>query len=304
MNTRQTLLAICDRLVGWPLAAVILGATLGFGGTAWWFRPGLAAGVTVLVLLKLFQDLLIGRTPILKTPLGLLGLAALGLAVVQLPPLPGRLAERLSPTARAVYARGALPELVHADDAEAAMAEALPIRSPASLDRSATLHWLVLATACLAIFWCTSHYTDRLGKLYLVWVVVIAGFMLNTALAVVQVSGRAEGLYGYRSPGPGVLWWAPNVNDLLDVPLMAAFRDLPEPVVGSTFAPPAPGAYLVVRARSSSARFPAASAAFWRWVPWPCRWPWRSSASGLAGAAVERAGPIDWGIPARGASWC
>ena len=242
MNTRQKLLAICDRLVGWLLAAVILGATLGFGGTAWWFRPGLAAGVTVLVLLKLFQDLLIGRTPILKTPLGLLGLAALGLAVVQLAPLPGRLAERLSPTAHAVYARGALPDLVHADDAEAPVAEALPIRSPASLDRSATLHWLVLATACLAIFWCTSHYTDRLGKLYLVWGAVIAGFMLNTALAVVQVSSRAEGLYGYCSPGPGAPWWAPDVNDLLDAPSTAALRDLPEPAVGSTFAPPAAGA--------------------------------------------------------------
>ena len=196
MNARQTILAVCDRLLGWLLAAVILGATLGFGGTAWWFRPWLAAGVTALVLLKLFQDLLTGRTPILKTPLGLLGLAALGLAVLQMAPLPGRLAERLSPTARAVYTRGALPDLVLADDADATSAETLPIRSPASLDRSATLHWLVLATACLGVFWCTSHFTDRLGKLYLVWGAVIAGFMLNSALALVQVCLL------YTSPSP------------------------------------------------------------------------------------------------------
>ncbi|APW61661.1 hypothetical protein [Paludisphaera borealis] len=245
MNARQKILAVCDRLLGWLLAAVILGATLGFGGTAWWFRPWLVAGVTVLVLLKLLQDLLVGRTPILKTPLGLLGLAALALAVVQLAPLPGRLAERLSPTARAAYAQGALPDLVHADDAEAAPAEALPIRSPASLDRSATLHWLVLATACLGVFWCTSHFTDRLGKLYLVWGAVIAGFMLNSALALVQVSTRTEGLYGFCTPGAGAPWWAPNDNDLIDAPATTALRNLPDPISGKAIAPAA-GAHLAV----------------------------------------------------------
>jgi hypothetical protein len=237
--SRQTLLAACDRLLGGLLAGVILTAILGFGGTAWWFRPALAAAVTALALLKLMHDLLAGRTPILKTPLGLLGLTALGLAVVQLAPLPGRLAERLSPTARAAYARGALPDLVRADDDAAEPAEALPIRSPATLDRPATLHWLVLATACLGIFWCTSHYADRLERLYLVWGAVIAGFMLNAALAVVQVSSRTEGLYGFCTPGAGAPWWAPDGNDLLDAPATAALRNIPGPASG-----PPTGAYL------------------------------------------------------------
>jgi hypothetical protein len=244
LNTRQTLLAVCDRLVGWLLAAVVLGATLGFGGTAWWSRPALAAAVAILVLIKLFQDLLIGRTVVLKTPLGWLGLAVLGLAVVQTAPLPGRLAERLSPKARAAYTQGALPDLVHADLAEAPLPEPPSIRSPASLDRSATLRWLATATACLAIFWCTSHYTDRLGRLYLVWGAVIAGFLFNSALALVQVSGRAEGLYGFCIPGEFAPWWAPNGNDVLDAPATAALRNVPASTIGRGTAAPVEGAYL------------------------------------------------------------
>ena len=191
MNPRQRILLASDRAICALIAMVILGGTLGFGGTVWWFRPGVVLAVFLLVSIKLASFLVVGTFPLLKSPLTFLGLLALVLGVVQLSPLPARLALRLSPVAHDVYARGVLPNLVHADDPEANLPEAIPIRSPASLDRSATLRWLVSAAACLGIFWVVSHFTDRLGRLYLVWGVVIAGFMINAALAIVQITNRS-----------------------------------------------------------------------------------------------------------------
>ena len=102
------------------------------------------------------------------------------------------------------------------------------IRSPATLDRSATLRWLAGAAACLGIFWAVSHFADRLGRLYLVWGSVVAAFLLNAALAVVQIGGRSEGLFGFIVPGAGPAW-APSLDDLLEAPATAALRDLAEP---------------------------------------------------------------------------
>ena len=112
---------------------------------------------------------------------------------------------------------GYFRDLVHADDPEASLPEAPQIRSPASLDRSATLRWLVEAAACLGIFWAVSHFTDRLGRLYLVWGLVVAAFLLNAALAIVQITNRSDGLYGLFVPGSG--------------PVLGAFAERP---AGST----------------------------------------------------------------------
>src|SRR5208337_3364529 len=188
-------------------------SVLGFGGAVWWFRPVMAVAAFLLVAIKLAQSLATGRMPILKSPLGLLGL------------LPAGLASRLSPAAHEAYARGLLPRLVHTDDPEASLPEAPQIRSPASLDRSATLRWLVEATACLGIFWSVSHFTDRLGRLYLVWGLVVAAFLFNVALAIVQITNRSDGLYGLFIPGSGPSW-APSLNDLLEAPTTAALRNL------------------------------------------------------------------------------
>ena len=79
------------------------------------------------------------KMPLLKSPLTLLGLLALGLGVVQLAPLPAGLARRhLARGPRGLFAGACSPDLVHADDPEASLPEAPRIRSPASLDRSAT----------------------------------------------------------------------------------------------------------------------------------------------------------------------
>ena len=225
MNWREKIVQSSDRVICALIAVLVLGSVLGFGGAVWWFRPVMAVAAFLLVAIKLAQSLATGRMPILKSPLGLLGLLALGLGVVQLAPLPAGLASRLSPAAHEAYARGLLPRLVHTDDPEASLPEAPQIRSPASLDRSATLRWLVEAAACLGIFWSVSHFTDRLGRLYLVWGLVVAAFLFNVALAIVQITNRSDGLYGLFIPGSGPSW-APSLNDLLEAPTTAALRNL------------------------------------------------------------------------------
>ncbi|AMV35808.1 O-antigen ligase family protein [Planctomyces sp. SH-PL62] len=243
MNSlRMRFLATFDRTFGWLVAGLVLAAILGFGGTAWWSRPALAVAATGLALLLLVRNLAAGRSPILKSPLGLLGLAVLGLGVAQTVPLPASLAARLSPTAREAYTRGVLPDLARADDPNAKLGEPATIRTPVSLDRAATVRRLALAAACLAIFWCASHAVDRLQRLYLVWGAVIAGFLLNSTLAMVQISTRTDGLYGFCVPGAGAPWWAPDLNDLLDAPAVAALRELP----ASTAPGSAPAAQLEV----------------------------------------------------------
>ena len=66
------------------IAVLVLGSALVFGGAMWWFRPALAITVFLLVGTELAQSLAVGRMPMLKSPLGLLGMMVLGLGLVQL----------------------------------------------------------------------------------------------------------------------------------------------------------------------------------------------------------------------------
>src|SRR5207244_13417530 len=55
-------------------------------------------------------------------------------------------AKRLSPRAQVLYAIGFVPEKAHADDPDRDLPPTLEVvRSPATLDRAATLRWLVRA---------------------------------------------------------------------------------------------------------------------------------------------------------------
>ncbi|QEH31697.1 hypothetical protein OJF2_01620 [Aquisphaera giovannonii] len=225
MNSHAKILALGDRAACGLIAAVVLGSIVAFGGAVWWFRTFLAGAALLLVLVSLARLAARGRIPLLKSPLTALGLMAIGLGMFQLVPLPGPLARRVSPAAHEAYGRGVLPELVRADDPEAALPDAMGIRTPASLDRPATLRWLVGAMACLGVFWAVSHFADRLGRLYLVWGLVVGGFLLNATLAVVQISGRGEGLYGLYAPGGGPAW-APTLDDLFDSPTTTELSDL------------------------------------------------------------------------------
>jgi hypothetical protein len=227
LDLRQRLLALTDRALAVLLAVLLAGTTLAFGGETWWAAPAIAVLTAAIVLASLVRVVLVGRMPVLKSPLVFLGLLALGLAAVQLAPLPGPVAGRISPRSREVYALGALSRPVLAADPTIALPEPAGIRSPVTVDRSATLRWLAGATACLALFWGVSQFADRLGRLYVVWGSIVAAFILNTAIAVVQLIGGSGGLYGFIEPGKGPSW-APSAHDLLTSPNAAALRTVAE----------------------------------------------------------------------------
>ncbi len=177
------------------------------------------------------QLLLSGRMPVLKSPLTLLGFLALGLGVIQLLPLPPSLARRLSPAAQQIYAHGVMPRLAQTDFPGVELAEPVQVRSPATLDRAATLRWVVGAAICLGLFWSVSHFADRLGRLYLLCGCVVAAFLLNGALGLVQLIGQADGLFGLMRPGAGPSW-APSLGDLPETPSLTSLR----PLFGATAA--------------------------------------------------------------------
>jgi hypothetical protein len=214
-----------DRMMAAAVVALVLGSVVCFGGAVWWFRPALAVVVMLLVSCKLVQLLLEGRFPVMKSPLCLLGLLVLALGFFQLVSLPPFLARTVSPTAQEIYAYGTWPALVRSDLPSVRFNEPATVRSPASLDRAATLRWLVGAAACLGVFWSVTHFADRLGRLYLVWGSVVAAFVLNAAFGLVQVTGQADGLYGFLRPGRAP-FWAPSADDALETPSTAVLRNL------------------------------------------------------------------------------
>jgi hypothetical protein len=225
VNPRQRILHATDRVLATALVVLVLGSAVCFGGAVWWFRPAAAFMTFLLAGTMLVRLLALGRTSLLKSPLTLLGLLVLAVGIVQLVPLPPLLAQRISPVSRQLYSYGCWPERVQADDPSAVVGEPAPIRSPVSLDRSATLRWLVGAAGCLGIFWVVSHFTDRLRRLYLVWGSVVAAFLLNGALGLVQVAGNSEGLYGYILPGRAAPWM-PSLDSLLEAPTTTSLRRL------------------------------------------------------------------------------
>ncbi len=228
MNLRQLIMVATDRAMAVALVALVFGSVVCFGGAVWWFRPAVAAATFVLVAAKLTQQLFEGRMPLYKSPLSALGLAGVALGLLQLVPLPPALARTLSPTAHEVYSIGTWPTLARADLPSVRLDEGAAVRSPATLDRAGTLRWLVGAAACLGIFWAVTHFADRLGRLYLVWGSVVAAFALNTAFALVQIVGHADGLYGHIQPGRAPIW-APSQDDVLEAPGTATLRRLGPP---------------------------------------------------------------------------
>jgi hypothetical protein len=225
VNWRPKTIAATGVIQAAVLTALVLGSVVSFGGAVWWYFPAVVSLAFLLVCTRLVQLLAEGRVPVLKSPIAGLGLLALALAVAQSVPLPASLARRISPVAHEVYATGGWSKLVQADDPQAELPEPAPVRSPATLDRSATLRWLLGAAVCLAVFWSVSHYVDRLGRLYWVCGTVLAGFVVNTALGVVQIGGLADGLFGFIQPGRAPAW-GPSLDDLLASPAPVALRRL------------------------------------------------------------------------------
>lgn len=228
MTFRQRLVVAIDRLLAVVIALYLGGTVVLFGGRIWWAPPLLAFGAVTVVGLSLIRVLLEGRLRVLKSPLMLLGVLMLGLAVGQIAPLPGKIAESLAPASRSIYLWGFLPSKVKALDASVPLPDPLSIRSPVSVDRPATLRWLAAATACLGIFWGVSRFTDRLSHLYIVWGTVVAAFFLNTAVACVQLTCGAGGVFGFIKPGSAP-FWGPSLVDLTAGPGSSVLRTVGVP---------------------------------------------------------------------------
>lgn len=222
---RQRLLLATDRVLAATLFALVLGSGLCFGGAVWWFPPALCLVAFLMVASRLAHCALEGRFAMLKSPLTLLGLLTLALGLAQSVALPAPVARRISPAAQEVWTTGSWSRLVQADDPAAKLPPAMMIRSPATLDRAATLVWMVRAACLLAIFWTASHFVDRLGRLYWLLGSVLAVFLVNTAFGIVQIGGDVDGLFGVIVPGRGAAW-APSADDLLATPTPAPLRRL------------------------------------------------------------------------------
>src|SRR5262249_21577790 len=151
-----------DRLLAALAVALVLGSAFFFGGVVWWFRPAQAVLALLFSLTMIARLLLERRLPFFKSPLTLLGFLALGIGILQLIALPAPLARSLSPTAQEIYSRGVIPALAREDFPGAPVDEPAQVRSPATLDRAATLRWVFGALGCLGIFWTVSHFADRL----------------------------------------------------------------------------------------------------------------------------------------------
>lgn len=223
MTPRSRILRLVEKALAVEIMLLIAGTPLLFGGGVGWMKPAIGIAVLTLALTTLLRAALIGRWGVLKSPLTTLGLLAIGLAALQSVPLPGRLASGLSPKARAVHALGVLPDLAASDDPSVAMPEVVADRTPATIDRPATLRWVVGALACLAVFIASSHYADRLSHTSLIWGSVVAAMFVGTTFGIAQLVGGVSGLYGVVEPGSGKAL-APSLADLASAPGSNAMR--------------------------------------------------------------------------------
>jgi hypothetical protein len=143
----------------------------------------------------------------------------------------------------------------------------------ATVDRPATLRWLVGAAGCLAVFGVAAQFADRLGHLLIIWGSVVAAFFLNTAIGLVQLIGGRSGLFGFLVPGEAPAW-APSLDDLLRTPNASVLR-LADATsgAGAPWALPRPDRPFFIGSLMGG------PGAIWPWRRWGCPWPWRSSCS-------------------------
>ena len=217
-----------DRSLAFAVTGLLLGTFLAFGGVVWWSRPTVAVLALGIASVWLVRVALVGRWAILQSPAMAILTLAIGLGFVQLVPLPASVAGRISARSLATNALGVIPDRVVADDPSFELPASFAVRSPLSLDRPATLRWIVAALGCLAIFWVAGHYADRLQHVRLIWGCVVAAFFVNVVLGAVQFAGGVSGLYGHITPGSGP-FWGPTLDDLMAAPVPSVLRVVGEP---------------------------------------------------------------------------
>ena len=226
--TKLKLIRGIDHALAGGLVLLLLGGALAFGGVVWWMRPASALLAASIAAATLARALLVGRWEVMKSPAFAAFALAIGLGFAQLVPLPAGVARLVAPRTAATNALGVIPDRILEDDPDFALAEPSPVRSPLSLDRPATLRWVVGALACLATFWVASNFADRLQHVRVLWGCAVAAFFVNVVLAAVQYAGGVGGLYGHITPGSGPAW-APTLDDLAAAPVPSVLR-----VVGPT----------------------------------------------------------------------
>ena len=238
LTLRIKLLTGLDRVLALALAGLLLGTSLAFGGAVWWSRLAITGLTFTIVLAWLGRSALAGPWRILKSPVTPLAMLALGLGVVQLLPIPAGLVAQVSPRSVSVYSLAMIPEQGLADDPSVALPPPFLARTPISVDRAATLRWLVGALACLGVFVVAAHFSDRFRKAQVIWGSVVAAFFVNVVLGAVQISSLSNGLYGMFQPGSSPAW-GPTLDDAFNAPAVTTLRPLIEPapnrplVVGS-----------------------------------------------------------------------
>ena len=180
MNLRPRVLLATDRMQSVAMVALVFGSAVCFGGAIWWFRPAVAVLVIDSGRRQAHAALVNwARAGFPEPAFVALADGALGGLVAARPVTPFPRAQALAGRSADLFPR--LPACAGPERLalRSARSNRSVTRSPATLDRAATLRWLVGAAACLGIFWAVGHFADRLGRLYLVWGCVVAAFVLN-----------------------------------------------------------------------------------------------------------------------------
>jgi hypothetical protein len=247
MDPQQRWLRRLDTAVSGLVGLLLVLGLLAFGGAVWWARLAVVALALCSSALLLGRHAVAGRSSVIKSPLMAIGLLVLGLGVAQLVPLPAKLATRIAPRARSVHTMGVLPERVLEDDPSAQLVDPGGRRTPATVDRSATLRWLVGAAACLALLTVVLHHASRLNRTLAVVGPIVGVLFLATPVGLVQWALQGSSVAGpFRVLEPGVFpAWGPSPEDALLVPGTTLLRPISKAEAPSTdpwlVSRPAPG---------------------------------------------------------------
>ena len=206
MNPRHRSLRIIDRSPPVLIAAILVGDHPGLR------RPGLVgpsdgggsdapapagvrgAGHVMPILVHLAE------------PAGPAGWARPGAGGRSTGPIAGTARQPDFAAMHALHSVGVLPELARTTTRTRPCPSRSQSRTPASVDRPATLRWLLGALGCLTLFCVVAHDADRLDRTLLVWGSVVAPLFLFTSFGMIQLLGGADGLYGAYRPGKSPSW--------------------------------------------------------------------------------------------------
>jgi hypothetical protein len=190
---RLLILTWTDRTLAGLIGLVVCGSVFSRGGAAWWWRPAFAAAIIVIALLTTTRCWIGGRVLVMRGAATFFAAFALALGAVQLAPAPAPIARLLSPAARRLHDTGARLELIKLEDPAAESPHFTASRSPATLDRSATLRKLVGGALCLLLAGAVARYVDRLQHLLMIWGFLITPFLITTLIVAVLLGGDRGG---------------------------------------------------------------------------------------------------------------